>query len=128
MSVLVLTNEHICYVGKEYHQTNCRQHHMRFDKLTVMNANIATFYLEAKPRRQGCNEARWRQGQEASLAPPCSKQRSFGSKCVVLKKVLVTLLGLFGAPMFETEVFWKQMHCIEESTCDTVGTFRRPPQ
>ena len=29
---------------------------------------------------------------------PCSKLRSFGSKCTVLKKALVTLLGLFGAP------------------------------
>ena len=27
-------------------------------------------------------------------------------------------------PMFEAEVFWKQMYCIEESTCDIVGTFR----
>jgi len=32
----------------------------------------------------------------------------------------------FGAPMFELEVFRKQMYCIEESTCDIVGTFRRP--
>ena len=32
----------------------------------------------------------------------------------------------FGAPMFETEVFRKYMYCIEESTCDIVGTFRRP--
>ena len=45
---------------------------------------------------QGRNEVRWRPGQEASLAPPCSNLRSFGSKCTVLKKVLVTLLGLFG--------------------------------
>jgi len=44
------------------------------------------------------NEARWRLGQEASLAPPCSSLMSFGSKCTALKKVLVTLLGLFGAP------------------------------
>ena len=29
-------------------------------------------------------------------------------------------------PMFETEVFRKQMHCIEESTCDNVGTFWCP--
>jgi len=29
-------------------------------------------------------------------------------------------------PMFE--VFRKQMYCIEESTCDIVGTFRRPPR
>jgi len=31
----------------------------------------------------------------------------------------------FGAPIFETEVFRKQMYCIEESTCNIVGTFRR---
>jgi len=49
---------------------------------------------------QGRNEVRRRPGQEASLAPP----------------------------MFEPEVFRKQMNCMEESTCDIVGTFRRPPQ
>jgi len=32
----------------------------------------------------------------------------------------------FGAPMFEPEIFWNQMYCMEESTCDIVGTFRRP--
>ena len=32
----------------------------------------------------------------------------------------------FGAPMFGLEFFWKQIYCIEESTCDIVGTFRRP--
>jgi len=32
----------------------------------------------------------------------------------------------FGAPMFATEVFRKQMYCIEECTCDIVGTFRHP--
>jgi len=47
---------------------------------------------------QGCNEARWRQGQKASLPLPRSKLWSFGSKCTVLKKVLVRLLGLLGAP------------------------------
>jgi len=26
----------------------------------------------------------------------------------------------------ETEVFRKQLYCIKESTCDNVGTFRRP--
>ena len=46
---------------------------------------------------QGRNEVRWRPGQEAVLAPPCSKLRSFGSECSVLKKVLVKLMGLFGA-------------------------------
>jgi len=30
--------------------------------------------------------------------------------------------------MFETELFCKQIYCIEESTCDIVGTFRRLPQ
>jgi len=50
-------------------------------------------------RRRGVatNEVRWRRGQEASLAPPCSILRSFGSKFTVC----------------------------EESTCDIVGTFRR---
>ena len=47
--------------------------------------------------QQGRNEVRWGPGQEASLAPPCSNLRCLGSKCIVLKKVLVTLLGLFGA-------------------------------
>jgi len=31
------------------------------------------------------------------------------------------------APMVEPEVFRKQLHCIEKSTCDIFGTFRRPP-
>jgi len=31
----------------------------------------------------------------------------------------------FGAPMFEPEVSRKQTYCIEESTCDIVGTVRR---
>jgi len=34
----------------------------------------------------------------------------------------------FGALMFEPGLFLKQMYSIEESTCDIVGTFRRPPQ
>jgi len=34
----------------------------------------------------------------------------------------------FGASMFEPEVFRNQMYCIEESTCDIVGTFRRSQQ
>ena len=44
---------------------------------------------------QGRNEVRWRLGKETSLAPPCLNLRSFGSKCTVLKKVLMTLLWLF---------------------------------
>ena len=31
-------------------------------------------------------------------------------------------------PMFEPEVFRKQMCCVDERTCDIVGTFRGPPQ
>ena len=45
---------------------------------------------------QGRNEVRWRLGRETSLAPPCSNLRFFGNKCTVLKKVLMTLLWLFG--------------------------------
>ena len=40
-------------------------------------------------------DVRWRPGQEASLEP----LGSFGSKCTVLKKVHVTLLGVFNAPL-----------------------------
>jgi len=32
----------------------------------------------------------------------------------------------FGAPMFEAQLFRKQIYCIEESTCDIFGTFQRP--
>jgi len=46
---------------------------------------------------QGRNELRWTLGQETSLAPPYSNLSSFGTKSTVLKKVLVTLLELFGA-------------------------------
>jgi len=34
----------------------------------------------------------------------------------------------FGTPMFEPKAFPEQIYCIEESTCDIVGPFRRPPQ
>ena len=33
----------------------------------------------------------------------------------------------FDGCMFEPEASRKQMYCIEESTCDIVGTFRHPP-
>jgi len=32
----------------------------------------------------------------------------------------------FGAPIFEPEVFRKQMYCVEECTYDILGIFRRP--
>jgi len=34
----------------------------------------------------------------------------------------------FSAPMFEPEVFRKQMYSTEESACDMLETLRRPPQ
>ena len=34
----------------------------------------------------------------------------------------------FDAPIFESEVLWKQIYCIEGSICDIVRNFRRPPQ
>jgi len=51
-----------------------------------------------RPWPQGGNEVRWHPGQEASLPPPCYNLKSFASKSTVLKKVIVTLLALFGAP------------------------------
>ena len=53
---------------------------------------------EAQSATQRRNEDWWRPGQGTSLAPP----------------------------MFEPEVFRKQMYCIEESTSDIIGTFQRP--
>ena len=46
---------------------------------------------------QGRKEIKWRPGQEASLAPPCSNLRSVGIKCTVLNKVLVQFWD-FSAP------------------------------
>ena len=48
---------------------------------------------------QGRNGVRWHPGKETSFEPPCSKLKSFGSKSAV-----------------------------EESTCDIVRSFRRPPK
>jgi len=45
----------------------------------------------------GRNKIIWCPEEEASLALPCLKLRTFGSKFTVLKNVHVTLLGLFGA-------------------------------
>ena len=46
-------------------------------------------FTECERPSQGGNEVRWRPGQET---------RSFWSQCSALKKALVTLLGIFGAP------------------------------
>jgi len=58
----------------------------------------STVLLNCSKHNQGRNEVRRSPRQEASVAPPCSNLRSFGSKFTVLKKVLVKLLGLFGDP------------------------------
>jgi len=55
---------------------------------------------------QGCNEVRWRPGQETGLAPPCSNLRSFESKYTVLQNVHVTLLELFGATRSNSAPPW----------------------
>ena len=41
-----------------------------------------------------------------SLAPACLNLRSLGSNCNILKKVLVTLLGLFGVPRSDSALPW----------------------
>jgi len=47
---------------------------------------------------QGRNEVRWRPGQEASLAPPCSNLRFFESKCTILKRKYLWLCWDFSVP------------------------------
>ena len=49
---------------------------------------------------QGRNKVGRRLGQKTSLALPCSNLRSFGSKCTVVKEVLMSLLWLFGPPQW----------------------------
>jgi len=44
------------------------------------------------------NEATWRPGPRSKFGAPCSNLMSFGSQFGVLKKVRVTLLGLFRPP------------------------------
>ena len=36
--------------------------------------------------------------------------------------------SMFGAPLFEPEVFRKEIYCIEGSNCEIVGTIWRPQQ
>jgi len=65
------------------------------DAISIKIPEFIESTIAPKPRR---NEVRWRPGQKASMAPPCSNLRFYGSKYTELKKVLVTLLRLFGAP------------------------------
>jgi len=71
---------------------------------------IGRFFSWKRCCEQGRNEVRWRPGQEATLAPPCANLRSFGSKSTALKKVLVTLLELFGASRSHSAPSWVVWH------------------
>jgi len=66
--------------------------------LTQVQASEMGFLRILHSVTQGRTEVRWRPGKEKSWAPPCSYLRSFGSKCIVIKKKLETFLGLFDAP------------------------------
>ena len=52
-----------------------------------------------QPWEKGRSEVRDRLDKENKLGVPCSNLRSFGSKRPVLKEVLATLPGFFGAPI-----------------------------
>ena len=76
---------------KRYMLTRLRRCWSGFDIKVILHCQN----LIRKQRRNG---VRWRPEQETSLAPPCSNLRSFGRKRTVLKKILVTWLGLFDGP------------------------------
>ena len=92
---------------KPHARTDCwKQKLRRKISLKFVTAHFANLgdlddisQLDSTSSRQGPNEVRWRPGQEASLAPPRSNLSYFGSKCSVLKKVLVALLWLFVDPV-----------------------------
>ena len=65
--------------------------------LTQVQASEMGFLRRLHGVTPGRTEVRWRPGKEKSLAPPFSNLRSLGSKCTVLKKIIVTFLELFGA-------------------------------
>jgi len=60
---------------------------------------VSLHIFRMKTRVQGRNEVRWRPGKKQVWRP-----------------------------YFRTEFFRKQTYCTEESTCEIVGSFRRPPQ
>jgi len=67
------------------------------------------------------------------FGPAHSPQRHLCSCPTSIARGVTRLEGARGKqqvlrPIFEPEVFRKQMYCIEGSTCDIVGTFRRPSQ
>jgi len=75
--------------------------------------------LPVQPRR---SEVRWRPGQEATLTPPCSNLRSFGSQCIALKKAHVILLG-FLAPLV---VIWRPIVIRRPGNCALFSPTLRP--
>jgi len=64
--------------------------------LHISNSRISEQFLRFW-QKQWRNEVRWRLGQETSLTPHV-RTCSLSETNVLLKKVLVTLLGLFGCP------------------------------
>ena len=78
----------------EWHEPQCKHLSISIRLLELLLCDYDGSRLWWK---QGHNEARWRPGQEASLALLCLNLSFFGTKCTVLTKVLVTLLGLFTA-------------------------------
>jgi len=80
------------------HVTRLRFNAPSFYHTPVLLSDYLLTYMPKCALDQERNEVTWRPGQEAGLAPP----------------------------VVEPEVFRKQIYCDEESTCDIVGTFRRP--
>jgi len=61
------------------------------DRTSINTGGSARFWISAKTPHggtQGPTEVRWRLGQEASLAPPCSNTRSFRSNLLYWRKNL----------------------------------------
>jgi len=58
-----------------------------------------TGYISFLPKIRDITRLISARGQKASLVPSCSNLRSFGRKRTILKKILATLLGIFGAPI-----------------------------
>jgi len=76
-------------------QKGCCVYVCKFD---VYWRHICCNILSSMSANQGRNEVRCHPGQEASLAPPCSNLRSFGSKPTVLKKYLWHRLDISAPP------------------------------
>ena len=118
----------------------------RFQQCHCLAAILVKMSMFNSHMQAWCSGVRWRLGQEASLAPPCSNLRFFESKCTVLKKVLVTRPVTRGTrhpwkipPPLENvlDIVYKFGPLSEKSSpplvsqafgtaCDVVKTFRPP--